>query len=400
MCNAGSLVRRAALIILAVLLLFTSCHTKEQREAQALKEWQGKAGTQDYSAYAPMARTWSDEDIQKEPEPPPSTDPASDAKWTGHTITLPEGMRMQDAGASGREACILAYGSEGAIFVGTVGRSLKLKPVINSAPSPEGYAAVNAVIAGGKAYVFFDPGKYRPDKMPDIHEFSLENSLDAYPPADDSGALPQVSWWNAGEGEWVVVENLPGALERIYGNGGKDVILLCRNSAMAQAEIYAFRPGSGLRGLYSASKAIAVITNTIQNPPPDGVFSFNGEEAFYAVNSEGEYAKRKRHWHRWLGIIKPDGDWGLHIQLPELWSPIERETQVLNLPGHRYVFTDGGLCEYSESLNLIRRFRLPDEMGACAMQQQAKVLPIFGGLLVYEPGSRRITIMLQPELSE
>jgi hypothetical protein len=385
-----------AVIVLPILL--TSCYTKEEREAIALKARQKKASTRDYSMTPPPPYNFSEIKPQQEPEPPPSTDPASDAKWTAHTIQLPEGMRMQDACVSGREACILAYGSEGAIFVGTIDRALKLKPVVKSAQSPDGYVAVNAVIAGGKTFVFFDPGRYRPDKMPDIHQFGLGNSNRPPPTGSDEGLLPQVCWWNAGAKKWTVVENLPDGLQRIYGNGGRDVILFCDDYSRSRRDFYAYRPGGEARSLYSETKAVFGITNAKKDEFPSGVYSFYGDEALCTVNLDGEYVKRQRHTYRWLGIIKPDGDWGLNVRLTDLWSPIVREAGVLDLPQRKYVFIDGGLCEYSESLNLIRRFRLPDAMRALAVQQQAKALPMDGGLFVYEPRSRRVTILLNPEL--
>jgi hypothetical protein len=395
---------RAALLLSPILLisvcLLSSCYTINEIKARAAKERQENAGNNTSTTIPLPKHSVNEKDIHHGLNAPPSTDPSSEKKWTKHSVQLPQGFRVQNAQASGREVSVLGYDDGGKIFVGEINRGLAFKPYIVSAPAPKELAALDAVVLGGRAYVLFHGGEYYPDREPWVASLYYRGTR--YHPRDGySPPTPtSVRTWDEKAGEWVAVEGLPKLIDRMYGNGGKDVILLCYDEGMHSMTFFAYRPGAGVRKLYSATEALVNVTSPPEDVQPKGAFSFYGDEAFYTVtvwpgSSDGFV---EQEWPRWLGVITPDGGWVTNTQLSTYWAFDERETPVLSLPQHKYVFIDGGLCEYSEALELVRRLRLPDNLRSYAIQQPLKALPIYGGLLTFEPRSRRVTILLNPEL--
>ena len=342
----------------------------------------------------PEGRTVSHETIA-----PPSTNPASEAKWTKHSVPLPAGYRVQLARPSGRDSCVLGYDDAGKIYVGVVFPSLATKDYVVGASAPDEYVAADAAVVNGKAYVLFRVGTYYPDREPDVDWLAYRSKR--FQPRD--GWEPEtpsiVSTWNEKKAEWERVDGLPKLIGRIYGNGSKDLILSCFDDEMYLLTFYEYSPGKAIREMYQATEAVVSITGETDYPP-EGIYSFSGNKALFTACVGEDFESCEREWHRWLGILTPESNWGMSTPLSSSWSSDRRETYALALPERNYVYVDGGICEYSDNFLLLRRFRLPETMRAYTEQQHVTVMPIYGGLLAYETRSRRLNVLLNPELVE
>lgn len=344
----------------------------------------------------PEGRTVSHETIA-----PPSTDPASEAKWTRHSVPLPTGYHVQLARPSGRDTCVLGYNDAGKIYVGVVFPSLATKDYVVGASAPAEYVAADAAVVGGKAYVLFNNGIYFPDREPQVETLYFKQGTDEPVRGYGPNTPSIVSAWNAKKSEWEQVVGLPEFIDHIYSDGNGNLVLYCFSGKGRVMSFYVYTPGKAVRELYPATEAIVNVTGE-EDYPPEGVYSFSGDKALYTVTlwpGRGE-AFTQQEWPRWLGILTPESHWGLSLQLTGCWSLNGYETHVLALPERNYVYVDGGLCEYSDNFLLLRRFRLPEAMRAYAEQQQITTIPIYGGLLAYGSRSRRLNVMLNPELVE
>jgi hypothetical protein len=342
----------------------------------------------------PEGRTVSHETIA-----PPSTDPASEAKWTKHSVPLPTGYHVQLARASGRDTCVLGYDDAGKIYVGAVLPGPATKDYVAGASAPEDYVAADAAIVGGMAYVLFNNGIYFPDREPQVETLYFKQGTDEPVRGYGPNTPSIVCAWDSKKSEWEQVAGLPEFIDHIYDDGNGNLVLYCFSGKGRVMSFYVYTPGKAVRELYPATDAIVDVTGE-EDYPPEGVYSFSGDKALFTVCVGEDFEFSEREWHRWLGILTPESHWGMSTPLSSSWSSDRRETYVLALPERNYVYVDGGLCEYSDNFLLLRRFRLPENMRTFTEQRHVTVMPIYGGLLAYDTRSRRLNVMLNPEIVE